>query len=467
MISDTLDRRGWLLLLVLAGSIFLEGVDVSMFGVALPAIRADLGISTGALQWVLTAYVLGYGGFVLLGGRAADLLGRRRVFLAALGVFLVFSGLGGFAQEGWVLILARFVTGVAAAFMTPAGLSIITTSYAEGAARNQALLIYAGTAAAGFSTGLVAGGLLTSIDWRWVFFAPVVLSALLLVIAPRVIPRAAAAPRTAGFDVAGALLVTAGMVLLVLGVVRAPDVGPGPTVATLAGAALALAAFVLRERAVAAPLVRLGLLRSAALVRANLAALLLTGSFFGFQFLVVLYLQQVRGWSPLETGLALLPVAIDLLLAPTVTPWLVARYGTTRVILGGLLSLAAAFALFLPIGADSTYLAAMLPTMLLIGLAFSFGYGPLTIAATDGVHEDEQGLASGVINSSFQFGSALGVAAVSAVLVAGAGDGVTLGAIQAALVVPVVGAALAVGVTALGLRAAPGGVPAPSEGGAW
>ena len=445
-------RREWVLLLVLAGSIFLEGIDVSMFGVALPSIREEFGMSTASLQWVMTAYVLGYGGFMLLGGRAADLLGRRRVFLAALGVFLVFSGLGGFAQEGWVLILARFVTGLSAAFMTPAGLSIITTSFAEGTARNRALLIYAGTAAAGFSAGLVFGGALTTVDWRWAFFAPVVLSGLLLAVAPRVVPREVAPPRAGGFDLPGAFGVTLGMVLLVLGVVRAPEVAAGWTVATLGASSVVLGAFVWRERTTAAPLIRLGLLRSAALVRANVAAMLLTGAFFGFQFLLVLYLQGLRGWSPLETGLALAPAALDLVLAPLVTPWLVARYGTTRVIAGGLVALVAAFALFLPIGTDSAYVGAMLPTMLLIALAFSFGYGPLTIAATEGVREDEQGLASGLINTSFQFGAALGVAAVTAVLVAGADGGVTLGAIRSALVVPVIAAALGVAVMALGLR---------------
>lgn len=161
---DHIDSRSWAILAVLCGAVFLEGIDVSMLGVALPAIRADLGMSTETLQWVVSAYVLGYGGFVLLGGRAADLLGRRRMFLLWLGVFLVFSGLGGLATEGWVLIVARFVTGVSAGFMTPAALSLITTSFAEGPARNKALLVYAATAAGGFTLGLVAGGLLTAID---------------------------------------------------------------------------------------------------------------------------------------------------------------------------------------------------------------------------------------------------------------------------------------------------------------
>ncbi|MGH8966865.1 MAG: MFS transporter, partial [Actinomycetes bacterium] len=192
---ERLTGRAWGLLLVLSGAVFLEGIDVSMMGVALPSIRAELGLTTGTLQWVVSAYVLGYGGFVLLGGRAADLLGRRRMFLVWLAVFVVFSGLGGFATEGWVLVLARFATGVAAGFLAPAGLSIITTRFAEGHTRNRALLVYAGAGAGGFSLGMVVGGLLTAIGWRWVFFAPVLVAAALLVAALRLIPREAAPAR--------------------------------------------------------------------------------------------------------------------------------------------------------------------------------------------------------------------------------------------------------------------------------
>lgn len=200
-----MSARAWALLLVLCGTIFLEGIDVAMLAVAIPAIRADLDLSTGAAAWVMSAYILGYAGFTLLGGRAADLLGRRRMFLIWLTVFLLFSGLGGFATEGWMMIVARFVTGVSAAFMTPAAMSIITTSYEEGPQRNRALLVFAGTAAGGFSLGMVIGGLLTQLGWRWVFFAPVLLAGALLIAALRLLPRTGAAAevpvKTAnGFD---------------------------------------------------------------------------------------------------------------------------------------------------------------------------------------------------------------------------------------------------------------------------
>ena len=448
---DRLGARAWALLLVLSGAIFLEGADVSMMGVALPSIRAELGMSTGSLQWVVSAYVLGYGGFVLLGGRAGDLLGRRRLFLAALSAFVVFSGVGGLAQEGWVLVLARFVTGVSAAFMTPVGLSIITTSLPEGPTRNRALLVYAGAAAGGFSLGLVLGGLLTEIDWRWVFFAPVVLAATLLAIAQRVIPGDEPAHPGGRFDVPGALALTAGMLLVVYAIVEAPDAGWRLTLAVGAAGLAALAAFVAIERRASTPLVRLGLLRTWSVTRANLAAVLFAGSFVAFQFVVVLYLQQARGWSAIETGLALLPVGIDMILAPTVTPLLVERFGLPRVILTGMALAVTGYALFLPVGLDSGYAAAMLPTMVLTGLAFTLVYGPLAIAATDRVADAEQGLASGLFNTSFQLGAALGLAIVAAVVVAATGDGTEPGELldgyRAGLAVPVAGVLLAIAVT--------------------
>jgi MFS family permease len=457
------------LLLVLSGAIFLEGADISMMGVALPSIRDELGMSTTSLQWVVSAYVLGYGGFVLLGGRIGDLVGRRRTFLAALAVFVAFSGAGGLAQEGWVLVVARFVTGLAAAFMTPIGLSIITTTFTEGAGRNRALLVYAGFAAGGFSIGLVLGGLLTGIDWRWVFFAPVVLAAALLAVAPRVIPRDAPVAR-GGFDLPGAVLLTAGMVLAVLAVVRSPDVPAGQTLAAGLGAAAALGAFVAVERRARTPLVRLGLLRRGPVSRANAGALLWVGAFVGFQFVAVLYLQGLRGWSPIVTGLALLPVAIDAVLAPTVTPRLVERFGAVRVTAAGMALGVVGYALFVPVGLESPYAGAMLPTMVLVGLGFTLVYGPLTIAATDGVEDHEQGLATGLLNAAFQFGAAIGLAVV-AMVVAAATEATDpqalLDAYRTGLLVPVAAAALALALTLPGLRrgAAPAGAPIASPHG--
>jgi MFS family permease len=470
---DRMTGRAWAVLLVLCGTVFLEGLDVAMMGVALPSMREDLGLSTASLQWIVSSYVLGYGGFVLLGGRAADLFGRRRMFLLWLVVFIAFSGLGGLAANGWTLIVARFVTGVSAGFLTPASLSIITTSYAPGDVRNRALLVYGGVGAGGFTLGMVAGGLLTTIGWRWVFFAPVVMASLLLVLALRVLSEGTAAPSSGNtattarsFDLAGAVTMTAGMLAVVLGVVRAPDVSGGLTALTLVAGAALLVAFVAVERRARAPLVRLGILRSAPLVRANLGALLFVGSFVAFQFVAVLYLQELRQWSALETGLALLIAGIDTILAPTVTPWFVRRFGNVRVILAGMLLGVAAYASFLRLGADWPYLM-LLPGLVLIGLAFALTYGPLTIAATEDVDESEQGLAGGLLNASTQFGGALMLAVVTAVNVVVTGDDPTaaemLDGYRAALVVPVVAVAIGAVLTATGVRRRGGEAPAAAR----
>ncbi|GAA1527447.1 MFS transporter [Actinomadura kijaniata] len=458
-----MNGRAWAMLLVLCGAIFLEGIDVAMLNVALPKIRTDLDLSTGMLSGVVSAYVLGYGGFMLLGGRAADLLGRRRMFLTWLVVFLVFSGLGGFATEGWTLLVSRFVTGVAAAFLAPAGLALITTNFAEGRARNRALMFYAGTAAGGFTLGLVVGGLLTMAGWRWVFFAPVVFAALILAAAVPLVRDDAVPVRVRGrFDLAGSFSITGAMLLLAYGVVRLehPADGPWLTVAAFAAGLALLGAFVAIERRSAAPLVRLGVLRSGPLVRTNIAALLFIGSFAGFQFLVTLYLQELRGWSTLETSLAMLVIGIDMVLAPTVTPRLTERFGNVRVLFGGLVLGAIAYALFLQVSPDWSY-AAMFPAFLLLGLTFSLVYGPLTVAATEGVAEEEHGLAGGLLYTSIQFGTALGISAVTAVSVAAGPFGID--AVRAAMVVPVAGTVAALLVTAFGLgRRVSADVPAPA-----
>jgi EmrB/QacA subfamily drug resistance transporter len=448
------------MLIVLCGALFLDAMDVSMIGVALPSIREDLGLSTGSLQWVVSAYVLGYGGFLLLGGRAADLFGRRRMFLISLGVFVVASALGGFVNDGTLLIATRFVKGVSAAFTAPAGLSIITTSFAEGAARNKAISIYTATGATGFSLGLVFGGLLTEIGWRWVFFLPVPIALATLLAAIRLVPKEDGFVRRSGsFDLAGAVSLTAAMLLLVYTVVEAPDVGwaSARTLLSFAGVAAILALFVAIERRTAVPLVRLGILRSSSLVRANVGAMLLVGSWFGFQFIATLYMQQLRGWSPLETGLAIFPGGLLVaVLAPRVGP-LVMRFGIQRLVTLGFLFAAAAFALFVPIGLDSGYAAAMLPTFVLAGFGFALSYGPLNIAGTNGVAPEEQGLASGLVSTSFQVGGALVLAVTTAVNNAAAGaDGspqALLDGFQAAIVVSVIAAGLGAAITAFPHRA--------------
>jgi MFS family permease len=379
------------------------------------------------------------------------------VFLIALGVFLVASALGGIATDGNVLIVTRFIKGVSAAFTAPAGLSIITTTFAEGAARNKALSVYTATGATGFSLGLVFGGALTQLGWRWTFFLPVPVALVALLAGIRLVPRSGRPLGTRRtFDLPGAVSLTAGMLLLVYTLVEAPDKGwaSARTLGSFALTAGILGWFVWRELHVDAPLVRLGILRSQTLVRANLAAMTLFGGWVGFQFIATLYMQQLRGWSPIETGLAIFPGGLLVaLLAPRIAP-LVARFGVMRLILGGLASTAAAYALFLPIGLDSSYVAAILPTVLLAGLGFALAFAPLNIAATSGVAPMEQGLAGGLLNTSFQFGGALFLAVVTAVNNANVGsDGsaqALLDGFHPALAVSVIASLL--GIIAIGVR---------------
>jgi MFS family permease len=459
--TGRLSRRAWAALLVLCGAFFLDTLDLSMIPVALPSIGSDLAASTSTLQWVVSAYVLGYGGFLLLGGRAADLLGRRRMFLISLGVFVVASAVGGLANDGTLVAVARFVKGVSAAFTAPAGLSIITTSFTEGPARNKALSLYSATGAAGFSLGLVFSGVLTELSWRLVFLLPAPVALLALLAAMRLVPDDGAPSRDGRrFDVAGAVGITAGMVLLVFTLVEAPDAGwdSGQTLAGFAGATAILIAFALHEQRTPAPLVRLGILRSGSLVRANLAAMTLVGSAVAFQFAFTLYVQQGRGWSALETGLALLPAGVmTFIFAPRVAP-LVQRVGLTRLIGLGLALEAAGYALFLPIGLESSYLTAMLVPFVMIGLGYA-AYGPLSIAATNGVAPEEQGLASGLVNTSFQFGGALVLAVATAVHNSSGGSQgspqALLDGFQAATLVTVIVLLLGVAAVTLRRRSAP------------
>ncbi|HZC13074.1 MAG TPA: MFS transporter, partial [Thermoleophilaceae bacterium] len=371
-------------------------------------------------------YVLGYGGLLLLGGRFADLLGRRRVLLAALAVFTAASIVGGLVNDGTLLVLTRFLKGAAAAFTAPASLSIITTTFQEGPARNRALAIYTACGASGFSLGLVFGGLLTELGWRWTFLLPVPIAIAVLIAAPRVLAKdpPAAGPRR-GFDFAGAATITAAMLLLVRTVVEAPEAGwaAPETLAGLVASALLLAAFVAIEQRSAHPLVRLGILRSGSLVRANLGMAAVFGSYVAFQFVGTLYLQQLLGWSPVETALAFLPGGLLVAFgAPRIGP-LVDRFGTAKVILAGATSFVIGYALFLRIGESLTYTTVWLPAMLLIGLGFALCFPTLNIQATAGVADHEQGLASGLVNTSFQVGGAIGLAIVTAVVSANTGGG--------------------------------------------
>jgi MFS family permease len=328
-------------------------------------------------------------------------------------------------------VITRFLKGAAAAFTAPASLSIITTTFPEGPARNRALAVYTGVGASGFSLGLVFGGLMTELGWRWTFLLPVPVAIALLVAAPRVLakdgPIAPGVRRS--FDFAGAITLTAGMLLLVRTIVEAPDTGWGDpaTIGGIAIAAALLATFVGIERRSATPLVRLGILRSAPLLRANIGMMTMFGAYIGFQFVGTLYLQSVLGWSPIETALAFLPGGLIVAFgSPRLGP-IVDRFGTAKVIVAGSIAFLVGYALFLRVGDSFTYASVFLPTMLLIGVGFGLSFPAFNMQATAGIANEEQGLASGLVNTSLQVGGALGLAISTAVISANTG-GATEGA---------------------------------------
>ncbi|MBO9531490.1 MAG: MFS transporter [Solirubrobacteraceae bacterium] len=457
--SERFDRRAWALLLVVCGAVFLDGLDISMVGVALPSIDADLHMGTSSLQWIVSGYVLGYGGFLLLGGRAADLLGRRRVFLAALALFAGASLLGGLVTDGTLLIATRFLKGVAAAFTAPAALSIVTTTFAEGPARNRALGIYAATGATGFSSGLIFGGALTELGWRFTFLVPVILTAGLIALAVKYVPnhpREETAHRS--MDLPGAALITASMLLAVFTIVEAPNAGWGSarTIGSLVSVAALLWAFVAVERLSLYPLVRLGIFRMPQLRRANLVAMTVFGGWIAFQFVGTLYMQQLRGWSAFEMAGAFLPAGLMVAFGSPQSGKLVTRFGSAPVIASGMVAFVIAYALAIDLTATSSYLGGFLPTMLFAGLGFVLTFGPLNMAATQGISDEEQGLASGLLFTSLQFGGAMSLAIATAAMeaggaVEGATTAATMDGFHAALTVSVIVAITGLVIAATGV----------------
>ncbi|MWA09423.1 MFS transporter [Streptomyces sp. BA2] len=412
--------RLWGTLLVLCAAMFLDALDVSMVGVALPSIGSELNLSTSTLQWVVSGYILGYGGLLLLGGRAADLLGRRRVFLIALAVFALASLLGGFVDSGPLLIASRFIKGLSAAFTAPAGLSIITTTFAEGPVRNRALTIYTTCAATGFSMGLVLSGLLTEASWRLTMLLPAPIAVIALIAGLKLIPRSAREKNAGGYDVPGAVTGTAAMLLLVFTVVEAPEAGwaSARTLLSFLAAAVLLAVFVRIELRTASPLIRLGVLRSGPQLRAQIGAMTFFGGYVSFQFLATQYFQTLLGWSALETALAFLPAGALVALSSTKVGSVIDRFGTPRVIVAGFVLLVASYVLFLRVSLTPSYASMVLPSMILLGFACALVFPSLNIQATNGVDDDEQGMVSGLLNTSIQVGGAIFLAVVTAVITA-------------------------------------------------
>jgi len=458
------DDRGWTpqlwgILFVLGGALCLDALDVSMVGVALPSIRSALGLSTSSLQWIVSGYVLGYGGLLLLGGRAADLLGRRRVFLVALAVFALVSVFGGLVSSPGLLIAARFVKGAAAAFTAPASMSLLTTTFPEGPMRNRAFSIYTVFGASGFSLGLVLSGALTEISWRWTLLvsAPVALGVLAAAI--WLIPVSERTGRGGRrFDIPGALAITAAMLLLVYTVVSAQQAGWGSarTIGSFAAVAVLLGVFVTIERRSRDPLVPFAIFSSAALRRANIGAVTLFGTYISFQFLVTQYLQTLSGWSAMSTALAFLPAGVMVVVLSTRMASLLGRFGPAPLTGLAFICLVLAYAIFLRAGVRPDYPAVMLPATLLVGLAFGLGFSSLSVAATAGVPNSEQGLAASLFQTSFQVGGAVVLAIVTAVVDAGGASQLSSASATLAAYRPALG--LITGVAAIGMLVALSGL---------
>jgi EmrB/QacA subfamily drug resistance transporter len=417
------NARLWGVLAVLCVVLFLDGLDVSMVGVALPSIGSSLHLSTTSLQWVVNGYVLGYGGLLLLGGRTADLLGRRKVFLIALAVFTVASLVGGLVNDGSLLIATRFVKGLAAGFTAPTALSILTTTFPEGKARNKALSIFTVFGASGYSSGLIIGGLLTTIGWRWNFLVPVPIALAALIVGIFLIRRDR--PAEGGkHDLGGAVTLVAGTLLIVYAVVSAPARGwtDPVTISSFVIAIALIASFVVIETRVKHPLVRLGILRRGSLVRANLSMVALLGSYFSFQFMMTLYLQDDLHWAPLRMAVGLLPVGVIVVLSSPITGRLITRLGTGPLIILAMVSLTLGYlGIVLRGHSDPNYASVILPSLILLGFGFGFGFSAILSQATEGIQNHEQGLASGLVQSSGQVGAAIVLAIVTG-LIAGTGS---------------------------------------------
>ena len=398
---------------------FMLVLDNAIANVALPRIQEDLGFSVGALQYVVSLYALTFGGFLILAGRAGDLFGRRRFLLAGVALFTVASLMCGVAQSQGVLLAGRALQGLGGALAAPAALSLITTTFAEGAGRNRALGVFGAVAAAGATAGLIIGGALTdALSWRWVFYINIPVGAGALLLAPRLIRESRDRASDRSLDIPGAVTVTGGLGLLVYGVTRGQEDGfaATPTLLLLAGAGLLLAAFAVVETRVRRPLVPFRFFARRAVGGANVVALASTGVIAGQAFFSTLYLQRILGFSPIETGLSFLPLSVAAFVGSGVASQLAGRIGTRPPLAAGLGLMGLGTLALTGISPDGSY-AGVLPAFVLFGLGLGLSFVSQTITATAGVDADEQGLASGLLNTSQQLGFAVGVAALVSVAV--------------------------------------------------
>ena len=412
-------RMKWFALALLGAVQFMVVLDIAIVNVALPSIQTDLGFSQANLQWVISAYALVFGGFLLLGGRTADLLGRRRIFMVGIIAFTIGSLLCGLAWSEASLIGARAIQGLGAATISPAALAILMTTFAEGRERNIALGVWGGVGGFGAAAGVLLGGLLTdSLGWEWIFFVNIPVGLVALALAP-VLLKESRDTRVRSFDVPGAVLVTAGLSTLVLAITQGHTWGwsSGRTIGVFAAAAALLIGFVRWENRAAEPLMRFGILRTKTVLGANVAGFILGTALFSMFLMLTLYMQQVLGYSAMKTGVAYLAVAGTSIIWANVAAALVSKVGVRPLIAGGMAILSVGLLFFTQVSVGGSYVSDLLPGFLVIALGMALCFVPISIAALAGVKEAEAGIASGLINTSQQVGGAVGIALLSTVAI--------------------------------------------------
>jgi EmrB/QacA subfamily drug resistance transporter len=419
--NSHLDPKRWKALALLSIASFMVILDASIVLVALPSIERDLDFSAGNLQWVLSAYALSFGGLLLLGGRTADLLGRRRMFMMGTGVFALASLTSGLATSEAVLIGGRVLQGVSAAIMSPSAMSILVTTFAEGSERNKALGVWSAVGGLGGTAGVLVGGPITSaLGWEWIFFINVPVAVGLIALSPVLLRESRAALERRSFDVGGAVTITASLVLLVYAVVEAPRAGwtSASTLVLVGASAVLMVVFATIESRSAAPLMPLRVLRSRPLVGGNLALLAVGMLAFGVSFILTLYAQQVLGYTPLEYGLASAVVPVMATVGSVIGQSLVTKIGFRGIAVGGLGVMGLGSLLLTQVSANGSYLGDLLLGLLVFGPGLGGAFVAASIATVTGVDAADAGLASGLNNASFQIGGALGVAILSSVAVA-------------------------------------------------
>jgi EmrB/QacA subfamily drug resistance transporter len=408
----------WAALVVVCLAQFMVVLDATIVNVALPSIQHGLHFSSADLQWVINSYTLMFGGFLLLGGRAADFFGRRRLFIAGVALFSGASLINGLATSSEMLIIGRGLQGLGGALVSPAALSIITTTFAEGSERTKALGVWSAIAAGGAAVGLLMGGVLTDLlSWEWCFFVNVPVGIAAIVAAFRFVPESLAENKPDSIDIAGAVSVTGGLVVLVYAIVKAQEWGFGSarTLGLVAVSAALLAAFIAIERRSKAPLVRLGIFRTRSLTGANTVMTLVAAGMFSMFFFVTLYIQETLGYSPLKAGLSFLPVTGGIAIGAGLAQQGIKRFGARIQTVIGISTAAVGMFLLTAMPYNGSYASDVLPGLLLIAFGMGMTFVPITLMATTNVHADDQGLASGLLNTAQQVGGALGLAVLSTV----------------------------------------------------